>query len=61
MSRGDQGDMLIGVLAEFLSIIGGDRSPADKIEELEATITAHGRHPALEEACNEYGKNAHNG
>ena len=37
VDRGHQGDALIAVLAEMLSIIGWDRSAAIKLEALEAT------------------------
>jgi TnpA family transposase len=55
----DQSDALVGVLAEILAIVGGNHAPADKIEELSATITAHGGYSALQKACKEYGEHSH--
>jgi hypothetical protein len=47
----DQSGAFVGVSAEILAIVGGNRAPAEKIEELSATITAHGGHSALRKAC----------
>jgi TnpA family transposase len=44
---------LIAVLAEMLGFLAQDVPPAAKIEQLEATIIAHGGLSALQEACKE--------
>src|SRR5260370_39254815 len=44
---------LIAVLAEMLGFLAQDVPPAAKIDQLEATIIAHGGLGALQEACKE--------